>query len=557
MSVTFGNSVQGAFTYNDHLQLSTLRYFKGTSEILNLGYDYTTTGVPGNNGQIQRMHYYTAPGAEDQTKSENFTYDTLGRLSAAQTGVVNSTSGAKTWSLQWTYDRLGNRLTQAMVGGDPTLPVSQPNFTVDPATNRITNTGYTYDAAGNMTHDATAAYAYDGANRLININTTSAIYSYFGPQRVKKVISSGTTRYIYSGNKPIAEYTGTTSPTLSTEYIYAGSQLLVTIAGSTTTYHHPDHLSNRAETNSSGTRTRTFGHLPFGETWYETTPVDKWKFTSYERDSGTGETGLDYANFRYYASGQGRFMSGDLMPGHIGLPQSFNRYSYTRNDPVNLVDPLGLDSSAPSMSWQCVGSVCTYTMSGGSTTDVFGEWGLFGGGGGSGGYYAPLLDGSGGGGGSQNDAAKTVLNNSDCFAFIMDLLSKLFGQQNVDQAKSINRMTPDQRSNLFQAQHDAVQPMSFVGTIQALNVSVSSTPNTDNDSVAKTEGMSVTLYPSFFSPDNDRAETFIHEAFHSGSYNFKDTDMARALGIPFKTWQEASQKWDKELEKHCGKDKKN
>src|ERR1044071_4933336 len=94
------------------------------------------------------------------------------------------------------------------------------------------------------------------------------------------------------------------------------------IAGSTTTYHHPDHLSNRAETNSSGTRTRTFGQLPFGETWYETGTVDKGKLTGYAHDSGTGETGLDYANFRYYASAQGRFMSADFLGGHPGAPQS-------------------------------------------------------------------------------------------------------------------------------------------------------------------------------------------------------------------------------------------
>ena len=134
-----------------------------------------------------------------------------------------------------------------------------------------------------MTHDATATYGYDGANRLIKINSTAAAYTYFGQSRIKKVAGSNTTRYIYSGMKPIAEYVGST-PTLSAEYIYANSQLIATISGSTTTYHHPDHLSNRAESNSSGTRTRTYGHFPFGETWYETTPVDKWKFTSYERD---------------------------------------------------------------------------------------------------------------------------------------------------------------------------------------------------------------------------------------------------------------------------------
>jgi len=30
--------------------------------------------------------------------------------------------------------------------------------------------------------------------------------------------------------------------------------------------------------------------LPYGETWYETAPLDKWKFTTYERDSETGRS---------------------------------------------------------------------------------------------------------------------------------------------------------------------------------------------------------------------------------------------------------------------------
>jgi len=98
------------------------------------------------------------------------------------------------------------------------------------------------------TPDATAAYAYDGAKRLIAINSTVAAYGYFGAARIKKVTGATTTRYVYSGGKPIAEYVNGANVTApSTEYIYAGSQLLVTIAGSTTTYHHPDHLSNRAK----------------------------------------------------------------------------------------------------------------------------------------------------------------------------------------------------------------------------------------------------------------------------------------------------------------------
>jgi RHS repeat-associated protein len=389
LGLTMGNGVQGTFTYNDHLQISTLRFFKGSTDFVNLAYDYTT-GVPGNDGQIQAMHYYTSPGVEDLTKSENFTYDPWGRLSAAHTTTVSSTAG--TWSLQWTYDRLGNRTAQTLVGGNVTI--GQPNFVIDPNTNRITNSGYTYDAAGNMTHDATASYTYDGANRLTKINAGPPTYTYFGPLRIKKVVGSTTTTYIYSGSKPIAEYTGTSNPSLSKEYIYAGSQMLATIAGATTTYHHPDHLSNRAESNTSGTSVRTFGQFPFGEVWYETGTADKWKFTSYERDSGTGETGLDYAQFRYLSSGQGRFLSADLLGGHLPAPQSLNRYSYVANDPINLVDPTGMELRGNLMCLlddhgDCVGG--NY-FAGCPSIDGFLDPGCMGGSGFGGDAFAPCND---------------------------------------------------------------------------------------------------------------------------------------------------------------------
>ncbi len=63
--------------------------------------------------------------------------------------------------------------------------------------------------------------------------------------------------------------------------------------------------------------------------------------TRKERDN---ETGLDYFGARYYASMQGRFTSADplLSSATIYDPQTWNRYSYTLNNPVRYVDPLGL-----------------------------------------------------------------------------------------------------------------------------------------------------------------------------------------------------------------------
>ena len=63
--------------------------------------------------------------------------------------------------------------------------------------------------------------------------------------------------------------------------------------------------------------------------------------TSKERDE---ESGLDYFGARYYGSNLGRFTSADplLSSGTIYAPQTWNRYTYTLNNPLRYTDPLGL-----------------------------------------------------------------------------------------------------------------------------------------------------------------------------------------------------------------------
>ena len=69
------------------------------------------------------------------------------------------------------------------------------------------------------------------------------------------------------------------------------------------------------------------------------------KFTTYERDS----IGSDEAMHRRYNRWWARFEQPDPYSGsyNLGDPQSFNRYSYVQNDPVNFVDPTGLDPQDP------------------------------------------------------------------------------------------------------------------------------------------------------------------------------------------------------------------
>jgi len=47
---------------------------------------------------------------------------------------------------------------------------------------------------------------------------------------------------------------------------------------------------------------------------------------------------------RYYNPNLGRFLSVDPVGGTVGISQSWNRYGYVLNNPLNLVDPFGLEA---------------------------------------------------------------------------------------------------------------------------------------------------------------------------------------------------------------------
>ena len=92
--------------------------------------------------------------------------------------------------------------------------------------------------------------------------------------------------------------------------------------------------------------------MPFGEelnglgnrsasAGYNTDSI-RQKFTGYQRDN---ETNLNFAEARYYNNQNGRFTAVDplLASGKSANPQSFNRYVYVGNNPLERVDPDGTD----------------------------------------------------------------------------------------------------------------------------------------------------------------------------------------------------------------------
>ena len=81
---------------------------------------------------------------------------------------------------------------------------------------------------------------------------------------------------------------------------------------------------------------------------------DQAGFTGHIKDSATG---LNYMQARYYDPLIGRFLSIDPVGFSPAQPFMFNRYAYVGNDPVNAVDPFGLDNCevTPKGTKDCIG----------------------------------------------------------------------------------------------------------------------------------------------------------------------------------------------------------
>jgi RHS repeat-associated protein len=124
----------------------------------------------------------------------------------------------------------------------------------------------------------------------------------------------------------------------------------------TTSYMTTDHLgSPRVITDKNGAVISRRDFMPFGEEIYAgvggRNTTQKYanfgsdnirkRYTGYEKDD---ETQLDFAEARMYQNKHGRFTAVDpLMASASPInPQTFNRYSYTGNNPINYTDPSGL-----------------------------------------------------------------------------------------------------------------------------------------------------------------------------------------------------------------------
>jgi RHS repeat-associated protein len=105
-----------------------------------------------------------------------------------------------------------------------------------------------------------------------------------------------------------------------------------------------DHLgSTRVLIEADSTMTDLLEYEPFGALRTGgPVPNSSHLFTGHERDLGATSSELDFMHARYYSPALARFVSVDTVGGDPSSSQSWNRYSYTRGNPLRAVDPTGL-----------------------------------------------------------------------------------------------------------------------------------------------------------------------------------------------------------------------
>src|SRR5690606_34096537 len=208
---------------------------------------------------------------------------------------------------------------------------------------------------------------YDVFNKPTRIGNTQFVY---GPTHEKvKTISGGTTTYHYAGGSYLEESTGTS---VTSKAYVGGYYLRETTAGVITEHYlHFDHLGSvEAISDADGNFVSRMSFDAFGNrrnanwTALAAPPTTNafatdWGFTGHDMVDAEA---VVHMGGRVYDPAIGRFLSADLYVQAPDNSQSYNRYSYTFNNPLSFVDPTGYATTCTrgeTTKWVCRGDGTT------------------------------------------------------------------------------------------------------------------------------------------------------------------------------------------------------
>ncbi|MFZ1869129.1 MAG: SpvB/TcaC N-terminal domain-containing protein [Steroidobacteraceae bacterium] len=342
--------------------------------------------------------------------SEDFYYDNDNRLSHS---TLNGTQ-----NLSLTYDQMGDITNRSDVASNATWSYDATHI------HQVREAGstayeYVYDANGNMTSRQGGSITWSSYNYPTSVNDSAVSQSVsfsYGPDRTPWFEETQTTiatelAYHVGGLFDIVTSQGVTD---YRHYIYAGNEPVAIVSresnGSNPIYYLlTDHQGSIAAiTNSAGgvvvgESFTAYGNRRNPSTWSGApSTADLITIASVSRhgytfqDSMAGLMGLNDMVGRVQDAITGRFLSADPTIPDPSDPQSYNRYSYTINNPLTYTDPTGFTSFEDCWDDDCESGGQLFGDTSNYAPPQSEASGSAGGGGGGG------ANGNGGNGGSSN-----------------------------------------------------------------------------------------------------------------------------------------------------------
>jgi RHS repeat-associated protein len=279
-----------------------------------------------------------------------YDYDAAGRLTRLREGSIID--------LQYTRDAAGQpRQVSVLAPLDPASYVpADSNWTFD-AASQISSSGYTYDPRGRLIRSPGHTFGWDGASRLTGIDSVTLTYD-AADGLVTRTAGGITNRFFYNHalGGLVAERNDNTGQFLRYYVRAPGGSLLYLIDASNNNvyYYHFDQAgSTLALTASNGNVTDAYAYSQYGQVLGRT-GSNPQPFLYVGRFGVRSEpaAGLYQMGFRYYDPASARFLSRDPLWPKLSDPQSLNPYQYAANNPLQNLDPSGLDFNiATGLKW--------------------------------------------------------------------------------------------------------------------------------------------------------------------------------------------------------------
>ena len=272
-----------------------------------------------------------------------YAYDDIDRLVEAEYPTFSTE--------HWTYDPLGNRMTDARTGGAE-WEYNDNNELLDSV-----EYAHEYDDNGSLIaeyHPDGSLYRtfdYNAETRLSAVRDHNQeliaeyLYEPFG-RRVSKTVydppgqNPETTWYVYSDLGLMAELNNEGNQQdfyLFPPYGLWSTDPILRRSGASYFYYQTDHLGTPQQMiDGAGNVVHSREMRAFGEV-AQSGIEDRWRLPG---QLESGETGLYYNYFRDYQPGTGRYVQSDP----IGLGGGYNIYVYAENNGLSFMDPNGLNA---------------------------------------------------------------------------------------------------------------------------------------------------------------------------------------------------------------------